>query len=241
MIYLVDLLIAYTIGSISFVDDIIPITTVVISIAILGLGYKSYISFIRNRLSQKQLDIVSETIQLIHNSSIDFSFLHFENRGSHGRAVIANLFEIKSIYDPHHEILGFEDKSVIFDNNSNQIIDFVKIINNPITPKIIADELMNFHSSSYEIIDIEQLGTGVQDYIIINTKLFHPNRQLNTPQNDASYYQSNAFSMQTWLNFKTCCEKLEKVITDWLKFNGIKDINIRTEDFKSTFELPHQD
>lgn len=213
----------------------IPTLMLIVSVSILVLGIVSYNSFIRNRLSQNQLDVVKEILVLIQKNPFRITFTTFNKTGSTGSVMRVTLFELKNILDRNRMFEKFEDHPVLFAGTCNQFIDFHEFISNPLTPRSIADQLLSFHSSDYDNYLPEDLAMG--DFTIINSEVFIPHFLVTKQEEGRAglHFQGDAFAAISWLNLRECSIALEKEIIDWLKSKGINDLNIRNEDFIHQF------
>ncbi len=231
---LLQLLIEFQYNNNLWSTFLVPIITLIISACILFLGIKSYLSFIKNRLSTKQLDIVTDLIRKIHDSPIDLNFSIITGKSGHGALYPGTLFEIKNIGNDDLEIEEFEDKPVIFKGNCNQVIDFYNFIDNPLTPKSIADELLKFYSYTHELVYPYNNEPNVTlRYVVMKTNVFIETYKCKETKDSTLYYYGDAFALSTWLNLKECCKQLEGKIVLWLNSKGINEINIRSNDYKT--------
>jgi len=207
----------------------------VISFLTLLLAYYIKIGLGKSHIRTKQIDHVCEVIKILNESKIEVMFSTLSPSGglaSSGVALQLNIFEIAN-YDQidSGENKNHEDEIVLFDSNSNQIMDIKKFIDHPLTPRSIADELLKFHTSYCEYFDTRiNRDRDTFDFVEIRTSIFDP--MIMRSIDKSLLIKSSTSCMKTWLDFKESAKNLKLAIGTWLIDNGIKENNIRV-DFKT--------
>lgn len=210
---------------------------IVISVLTLLLAFRIQKLFARNHIKAKQVDHVCNLIELLNNSEITVGFSTYNKDGgyaSHGISILFNIFELGS-YDKIESggsNIKYNDERVLFDSKSNQILDVKKYVDHPLTPKKIADELLNFHNSYYFYIDNQDPNINLKEFVLIRTNIFNEKTVMNSTEK-GSLIEGTAVAFLSWENLKAYSINLKLTIAQWLNENGISDNNIR-EDFKNT-------
>jgi hypothetical protein len=208
---------------------------VIISVFTLFLAYRIKNQFGRSHLKTKQIDHVCDIIKTLNESKIEVTFKTAKNGSSTGTgfALQLNIFEIAKYDDiePNGLNRKYEDEKVLFDSKSNQILDIKQYIDNPLTPRDIADELLKFHTSIAESIEAKMAAIKLENYVEIRTGIFNENFFLKETR--PKLINGNAPCMNTWFDLKESAKYLKISIGNWLIENGINENNMR-EDFKTT-------
>ena len=211
------------------------ISALTLLLAYVAFKVSRYIA--KNHLKTKQVDLVCELIECLNNSSIKVGFATFNKDGHSftGAGFLFNIFELGN-YDkiPDGLNIKYEDEVVLFKSNSNQILNIKKYINNPLTPKRIADELLRFYNRNAFHIDTTDSNYIFKNFVLIETGILGENIIFNDAliKNKSQIIESNLEVFLSWKHLKESSKHLKIIIEKWLKENNIKENNIR-EDFKN--------
>lgn len=207
----------------------------VVSIATLFFAMRINKQFGNNHLRTKQIDHVCEIIEVLNKPKITITFATYHTNGGisgMGDGILLNIFEIGS-YDsiagdgPNK---GYENESVLFDKDSNQIADIKKYLDHPLTPKSIADELLKLYNRMVHPVVHPRDFDYLKKFVWVSTGIWESNVCIEDKK-DANLLESLELTFQTWLNLKETAIQLKRVIGQWLIDNGINENNMR-EDFK---------
>lgn len=214
--------------------ELVSLFSIIISLLTLILAYQIKNQFGRSHLKTKQIDHVCNIIKTLNESKIEVTFKTTQNNGSVGKgfALQLNIFEIAKYDDiePNGMNRKYEDEKVLFDSKSNQILDIKQYIDNPLTPRAIADELLKFHTSIAGSIEVKVATIEIENYVEIRTGIFNEIFFLKDMR--PILIKGNAPCMNTWLDLKESAKYLKISIGNWLIENGINENNMR-EDFKT--------
>lgn len=189
----------------------------------------------KNHIRTKQIDHICTLIEVLNKSKITVSFATYNGGGysAIGNAILFNIFEIGS-YDsiqPEGINKEYEEDTVLFDKNSNQIIDIKSFIDHPLSPREIVDELLNFYNRSCSSIVPGRDDTYIKKFVVISSNVWEE-KVLIDPKAAGNLIESSNQTYVTWLSLKESSKRLKIVIGNWLIENGIEEHNIR-EDFKN--------
>jgi hypothetical protein len=199
----------------------------------LVLAYNISRAYSRRQLLNKQIETVTELIKSLHRDYIEINFSKFveSGDGSSGAAYTATIFEVVELSKNLKEINErFCDSIVLFKGKCNQVLDIKDYIDNPFTPKTIADNLLGFYSTSYVGAVYSEVGTTHYECVQIQTNNNEPTIIQYYDEKD-HFIHGNAIALRSWESFIVCSENLKRSIEDWFSENGVKDLNIRV-DFK---------
>lgn len=206
----------------------------VISALTLFLAYKIKRQFSNNHIKIKQIDHVCDLIQYLNNSKIEIQFSTYNGNGSYssfGYCIKYNIFEIAEIDQLDLPLDDeYDDNPVFFSKNCNQLFIINQFIDHPLTPRSIADELLNLHGShSYSI--EAGINDTIKDFVLLDTKYFDENITNLQSKEKVFLWENDLIAFKTWLNLKLYANNLTVIINKWLSENGIPENNIR-KDFK---------
>lgn len=218
--------------------NIIATLGIVIGIFTLWIAFSINKTFGHNHIKVKQIDHVCKLIERLNTSSIEVTFSTYDKSGGYGGSgygIAFNIFEIGN-YDKleseancHNKT--YEDELVLFYKDSNQVIDIKEFIDNPLTPRNIANELLLFYNSSCVILETNEKDQGLEKFVQIKTGI-NVNKVTFNKDGKGSLVQGNALACASWLNLKEHSKNLKHKLGAWLIENGIDENNIR-EDFKN--------
>ena len=222
-----------------FTDHIntIQFLGVVIGTLTLWIAFKIQKLIAKNHLLTKQVDLVCELIERLNQTKIKIGFATRKSgKGSYsytGDGIAFNIFEIGSYdkLDPKGLNLTFNGEIVLFHHKSNQIMDIKYFIDNPLTPKVIADQLLLFYNNNCLYIETDNPEVDFENFIIIETDIWE-DKVLFNKNSKENLVEGNATAFLSWENLKETSKKLKFIIGGWLITNGIDENNIR-EDFKN--------
>jgi hypothetical protein len=213
-------------------DNWLAISALTISAMAYRSSKRTHSEFLNNTARAKQFEAVQSLISRLHESKVEIWF--FQGAAGSGNAVKYNVFEIAALLNNKTKNINvtvdychYDDVQVLFSPNSEQIFDIVKFIDNPFIPQKIADELINFHNSGYELIDAIKLMESDKKYVKINSRISFS----DATQRSGKLIEGDMTSSMTWLNLKEHSNKLSQLLRAWFSENGVKDVNIR-DDFK---------
>jgi hypothetical protein len=216
-----------------FLDNWLAIMAIIVSIRAYYFSKKVHNEFLNNTARAKQLEAVQSLISLLNESKVEIWF--FQGASGSANAVKYNVFEIAALLNNKAKNINvtvdychYDDAKVLFSPNSEQIFDIIKFIDNPFIPKKIADELINFHNSGYELIDAIELMESDKKYVKINSRISFS----DATQRSGKLIEGDMTSSMTWLNLKEHSNKLLQLLRAWFSENEVKDENIRV-DFKN--------
>lgn len=189
----------------------------------------------KNHIKTKQIEHVCSLIEELNKPKIRIMFNKYGENGSYsgsGFGLTYNIFEIGSYssIDPKGFDTAYEAEKILFEKSSNQIIDVARFIDHPLTPKLIADELMNFYTSSAHIIRPGSNDKDLENFVGIRTGIWTEYTVFD-PSQQGNLIIGNAPAMLSWLSLKKHSSNLKLAIGRWMSDNGIDETNIR-EDFK---------
>jgi hypothetical protein len=221
----------------SFCADVLKETSwvaVLISVISLTFSFLTYKNFARNDFSKKQLEIVINLVELIHNSPFDYQVNKYTEQGGSGTPYTITLFELITLYEIRSEQLGHTfELPILFDRNCNQIAKIKNIINHPLLPKSIADELVNFYCVP-PCMGLQMAQVANNTVIVIDSKELESNIWDDQNVQPPHYFRTpSGFAFQSVTNLIACAKTLETSIINWLENKEITDINIR-RDFNHT-------
>ncbi|MBA2611206.1 MAG: hypothetical protein H0U95_04490 [Bacteroidetes bacterium] len=189
---------------------------------------------IHNKLKQHkkslypiQKKLIQELINDLKNNKID---VILSEEGPKDSSVTLTLLEAKDLMDTKKELAKekYDDLSLYFTNNINQIIDLDKYFKDPILPKEIISELQHFHNTYYTKADPTDL------YFVIITNFNAKKKKLENVGD--ILYTGNAEAFESWLSFKESADNLNYVINQWLKENSTKNEKEMFWEFERTEE-----
>lgn len=226
---------------ISLVQTIVGVLTIFIIYLTFRLSRRIRKEFLKNHTQSKQVEMVSLLVQNLNQSKISIEGWFYNKTGGGGSSwdLRYNIFEIGDLRDKNEKSsLGmttnlneYDEKAVLFDRKTNQIWDIKSFIDNPFMPKKIADELINFYSSIFEIVKIEDLQKNEEEIVMLKSRIFEKGR-IHEELNEGTLIKGNAVALESWLNLKSFAANLTEQINKWFKDNGIDDVNLRI-DFKN--------
>lgn len=215
---------------------------VIISAFTLYLAYKINSRFGKNHIRTKQIDHVCSLIEYLNAVKIKVIFSELMEHGGisgSGFGLSFNIFEIGN-YDsiePKGQNENYEGCVVLFDKKSNQILDTKKFIDHPLTPRKLADILLNFCSKTCFYINPGERNILQYDsklsFVQISGDIFEENLMRNDDKN-SNLIRGDALAYRSWNDLKVISQQLKYELGQWLIENGIKENNIR-EDFKSPY------
>lgn len=199
------------------------------------LAYYIHKKFGKNHINTNQIDHVCNLIEVLNTAHIEVGFAEYYQGGgigSHGVALVLNIFEIGS-YDSIDNGANqeYDAEPIYFSRACNQLIATKKYIDNPLTPRRIADQLLVFHNSGCRILTVLEADESVNNFVLISSGILEPNVTLD-PDKLGPLVAGNCAACLTWLNLKEHSNTLKRTIVDWLIANGIEENNIRA-DFKT--------
>jgi len=199
---------------------IISVLSFIISGLTLLLGYKAYRKFLVQHASVKQLDLVLNLIEEIHNSEVSLKIIRRVNEGQGTTYVKKNIFGFatwgnlkeKEEYDMHIP--------------SDHKFEFIPLLNlnNPLLPKGIANSIKEFYD--HFILEHTELKEK-SNYIIIGDEDNESSNDLNDISLTSFYGGLNQFIVD--------CKYIRLEINKWLKKHGVKDINSNIIDREFSF------
>lgn len=197
---------------------IIPVIGLLIACFSAWLAYLAYKKFLVNHLVKEQLAIVLELITDIHRSEINLKLVK-KNDGATGVSFFSkNLFEWAAWYAvkdslPGDESYNLKDPKIYIPHGYSFIFEPRVVLNNPILPKSIADRLWSFNDCL--IMALKNL-EDERSYYVLGSKVDDEVAELTLQEFKGGLP-----------NFINECYEVKKSIVDWLKGNGLKDINDR--------------
>lgn len=206
--------------SINFLDFVLKVLPILLSIATLVILILGYRKFLQNQLRTKQLETVHEFIKQIQQG--DWHYLHFNKyENTPSKAHIATIFDIADMDE--------------FDENSK--LYFWGINNEPPEEKLLSwDFFFKFHSHPFLPISIakplkkfslwRQQGNITVD-MAKEEKYIAIGRKKIVPENAYYFFLPNS-NLSTCKDFKVTCIELRDAIIKWTNKFGLKDINITT-------------
>lgn len=224
----------------SFVQTIVGVLTIFIIYLTFRLSRRVRKEFLKNQTKSKQVEMMSQLVQNLNQSKITIEGWFYNKTGGGGSSWDKqyNIFEIGDLKDKNEISLSmslnlneYDENAVLFDRNTNQIWNIKSFIDNPFIPKTIADELMNFYSSSFEIIAIDDLQKNEEEIVMLKSGIFEDGR-IREELRDGMLIKGNAIALKSWLNLKSFASNLTQQINKWFVNNGIDDLNLRI-DFKN--------
>jgi hypothetical protein len=159
--------------------------------------------------------------------------------------VLYNIFEVGNLLDTKQvnrltnktvDYKEYDDMRILLENDSNQLLNIKKYVDNPFLPKSIANKLILFYFTSHETVNRTNLEGSA---FVVKTSIFEDGKHLkreNISDSDlllGKVYENSGFASATWLNLKTNARKLTKEVDEWFKKHGINDVNLRTDDYKN--------
>lgn len=199
--------------------------SIIISLGALILSIVSFTQTLNLEAKSRQLDVVTDIIEYIQNNPIDIRYS--------GVSYTATLFEI-TIY-PGKEIP--DTAQIVFRYGEPYPVTFKEYVINPFVPKEIADIMVDYWSYDpmiYGERNMNNLTAGVfisnHPYVesVIAECGVYPQEQ----DSWVKYYGfCNAPAYESWAEFVNHCEELKVVLRKWLHKKGVRDINIRDDDF----------
>jgi hypothetical protein len=210
---------------------LISLFSLAVSIAAVFLSYKNNQRFASNQFINKQIDVITDLLKLLHRQDLSIDFIpELTPSGYFALFQYSTLFEIPPTALSQPEKMGDMDEAlIVFDGRSNQLLPSKDFIDNPFLPKPIANALLNFYTS--RIIDHLKTDLTGQKIILIKTGLLEDGIIGNASSNNpvSVYKESDAFAFNNWSNLCACITNLEKVIVGYLRKYKVREINIRKD------------
>jgi hypothetical protein len=225
-------------GLISFLGLIVSFLTFYVA-------YLAYKKYIKNKLQEKQLDVVLKLIEVIGNTNLCMNFhlrkstnslTAFNNSEINQYEIIEvneglkilkfekNIFELtnlsdKSLFKKKHL---FADLSITA-SEKNKIDQLVNFSSNPLLPKSIAAKVKKFSISKnhFEVGLMKDPNPNVsQSFVRIGCGE-------EGEFSDISKYRNNedGVAFKSWDDFFQSCQMLSESIKKWLSKHGITEIN----------------
>ncbi len=217
-------------------EILLEVSSVLFTGATVIIAFKVHQTFALNHIKSKQVEHVCSLIEILNQSSISVLYSEITEHGglsSTGSGRKFNIFElgIYSSEDVSQEEEEYADEPVLFDSESNQILEIKKYVDHPLTPRKIADALLRFHNPKSSIVKRSDPHLQIQKFIEIHTGIWTAEDVFeNIGQGDLVKPGFEVFL--SWQHLKESSKELKVLIGEWLIDNGIKANNIR-EDFKN--------
>jgi hypothetical protein len=219
----------------------VGVISLILSFFTFKFARKAQKAIVRNHTLNKQLEAMTELLKHLNDSKIDISFWEFSPTGGSGSSslLLYNIFEIGKLLNntelhpldrQPYDMNTFDDVPIIFNRESNQILDIKDFIDNPFIPKSIADNLKDFYVPNYNLIDGDLLRRNSECVVILETGIFKSNKRIQNEERPNDFYiEGKTFVLLSWLNLKVYSFELTKKIETWFKIHGIKDVNLRID------------
>jgi hypothetical protein len=213
-------------------DFTFSVLSFLVGVLTLYLAFRIYKKFGKNHITTKQIDHVASLIQVLNDSGIELTFFDIKSPSSAtgtGHPLKYNVFEIAAYdkFDSSPDRKKYDYVVVTFDKSSNQLFNIKSFITHPLTPKSIADELLNFHATRNS-----KFQQPIHQVSVVEVKSGFFDPKVFTDDIKANRFTSDARCMKSWHEFKLNAKNLKSSIENWLKKVGIEENNIR-QDFKS--------
>jgi hypothetical protein len=195
----------------------------------LYLTRRNYQNFAKQEFVKKQIQVITDLVQSLHNDKINFQFTTYLGNGATAGHYDATIFEVQElkVIDSHPD---YYQNPICFNGICNQLLNIKNFIDNPFLPKSIADELEKFYARNHYDVKKEELKG--EHIIVVNTKHFETGIFERQDGNSHRVVkQSQAFALLNWANLIECSKRLETSIVNYLTRYKVKEINIR-KDFK---------
>lgn len=230
-----------------FLQDFSPLTSFLSSIIglifsglTLWLAWLAYTKFIKNKLLEKQLDVVIHLIEVLRDTNFQLIFYQHETsnldnsyKSEISQIELTNGYKVymreKSIFElanlPDHSL--FKKESIFVDISITEIekekIDnIVKLALNPIMPKSIAILLKRFKISEDTFI----VGSGKNIHKSVSYVCIGRGEVGEFSDVSGFYSDEDGLALTSWGEFIRSCQFLSKSIEKWMKNHGIKEINL---------------
>lgn len=208
------------------------------------IAYKSYTKYIKNKLLEKQLEQVIKIIEKIQQCKFIFSFhileyqikqqdiekeipkamqwLEFIDNNIKNKVLKqeSNLFDI-ALLSPNCMI--FQNLKIT-DSANEQFKELRVFCNDPLVPKSIANQINRFLVSDEIFLSGKSKASFTSNNYVTIASPGHEG-EINTPS-DTSSFSSKETAFKSWRNFIISTKYLSKSIKNWMKNNGIKEINL---------------
>ncbi|MBC7488391.1 MAG: hypothetical protein H7282_16760 [Cytophagaceae bacterium] len=220
---------------------IIPLVSLMLSLFMAYIAYKVYQSYSQRQFLNKQIEVVTNLLEVLNTYHFELNFYKFQGKSRTAEINSVNIFEIFHVNSFLRKNQSeYENNPVYLLATNNQVLEVKKFIDNPFTPKKIADCLINFYSTSYQSVDHAELGNSVISYAVVIESSVHQPRTIGwNVKEEHRFIHGDAIGLKTWSSFLSCTEKLRKEFEVWFSKNGIEDLNIRT-DFKQSNWTPNK-
>ena len=197
-------------------NEIISAFSLIVSVSTFLIAYCAYNRFLVRQLRQKQLEVVLDFINSIHNSKNRIE-IHMPNNK---RLTSIDLFSIFDLVE-YSSLTNVEE--IYFFNEDFLNWAFLKeYLTNPLLPKTIVNVLKKFQLKDKT--DYERHFVFNKNAVIIgNVETPMPNTPIFYVTNFENYLNSISDLKQNVI-------ELKKVIMEWLKEYGINDVNLNIED-----------
>lgn len=208
------------------------------------IAYKSYTKYIKNKLLEKQLEQVIKIIEKIKQCKFLFSF-HIPEyqikqqdiekeipKAMQWLEIIDNNIKIKVLKQESNlfEIALLSPNCMIFQNlkitdTANEQLKELRVFcNDPLVPKSIANQINRFLVSDEIFLSGKSKASFTSNNYVTIASPGHED-EINTPS-DTSSFSSKETAFKSWRNFILSTKNLSKSIKNWMKNNGIKEINL---------------
>jgi hypothetical protein len=205
----------------------------IVGLCTLLVALKVHREFAKNHARAKQVEVMSDLLEVLNTSKIYIFFQSYSKSGGMGAdstSIFYNIFEIGNLLKSKevNKLSGkplnrndYDDAPVLINSKCKNLIDINQYIDNPFVPRNIADLLVNFRFNDLIAVCIEELMKDDNDIVVINSIDAEPNfDKLMIP---------NCEALKTWLGFKSYSHNLIIEIEKWFKDKGIDDINLRID------------
>lgn len=157
-----------------------------------------------------QKKIILDLIRELKTSRID---IIFADKSGEKHSATLNLFEARFYLESSKELANerYDHIPLFFSDDPSQVLSFKKFMDNPVFPKEIMDELIDFYNVDFEVVKPDH------PYFIIITDVQPDAADWESPPN--GLFKGSGEAFRSWLSFKECADNLNYVISQWIKEN----------------------
>ena len=198
------------------IDTCLNIISLFFGFLLLLIAFFAYRSFAKNQLLQKQIDFVLELTKEIQNTRFEVNF--FNEQMGEGKFLKKQytLFDILRVVENaiNHT---FKDNNIYLKEGYEFELTFLHHCENLLMPKKIAEALKAFWNNECTIELSENL-LKIKNYILMGKQVESSDTTIVLIPHGSAY--------KNWEVFVNSSKYLKMTIVEWIRANGIKEINI---------------
>lgn len=198
------------------IDTYLNIISLFFGFILLLIAFFAYRSFAKNQLLQKQIDFVLDLTKEIQNTRFYVNF--FNEKMGEGKFIKKRytLFDILRVVENATNQI-FKDNKIYLKEGYDFELTFLHHCDNLLMPKRIANSLKEFWNNECTIELVENLAK-IKNYILLGEQVNNSDTTIVLIPHGSAY--------ENWEVFVNSSKDLKMTIVEWIRANGIKEINI---------------